>query len=60
MDQLIAEIVKGIRNHHPTEPHQPRLRGCSTIMKGGGVTMMLYGEMIKPEEVVTSRSTIHC
>jgi len=26
MDQIIAETVKGSRDDHPAEPHQPRLR----------------------------------
>ena len=54
MDQLIAEIVKGIVETI-TLPSLINLdfADVRTIMKGGGVTMMLYGESDRgPEEVV--------
>ena len=54
MDQLIAEIVKGIVETI-TLPSLIKLdfADVRTIMKGGGVTMMLYGESDRgPEEVV--------
>ena len=54
MDQLIAEIVKGVVETI-TLPSLINLdfADVRTIMKGGGVTMMLYGESDQePEEVV--------
>jgi cell division protein FtsZ len=54
MDQLIAEIVKGIVETI-TLPSLINLdfADVRTIMDGGGVTMMLYGESDRgPEEVV--------
>ncbi|CAI8217122.1 MAG: Cell division protein FtsZ [Methanobacteriota archaeon] len=54
MDQLIAEIVKGIVETI-TLPSLINLdfADVRTIMKNGGVTMMLYGESDRgPEEVV--------
>ncbi|GIS43467.1 MAG: hypothetical protein Ct9H90mP16_05370 [Candidatus Poseidoniales archaeon] len=54
MDQFIAEIVKGIVETI-TLPSLINLdfADVRTIMKGGGVTMMLYGESDRgPEEVV--------
>ncbi len=54
MDQLIAEIVKGIVETI-TLPSLINLdfADVRTIMEGGGVTMMLYGESDRgPEEVV--------
>ena len=54
MDQLIAEIVKGIVETI-TLPSLINLdfADVRAIMKGGGVTMMLYGESDQgPEEVV--------
>jgi cell division protein FtsZ len=54
MDQLIAEIVKGVVETI-TLPSLINLdfADVRTIMKGGGVTMMLYGESDRgPEEVV--------
>jgi len=54
MDQLIAEIIKGIVETI-TVPSLINLdfADVRSIMKGGGVTMMLYGESDKgPEEVV--------
>ena len=54
MDQLIAEIIKGIVETI-TVPSLINLdfADVRSIMKGGGVTMMLYGEDDKgPEEVV--------
>jgi cell division protein FtsZ len=54
MDQLIAEIVKGIVETI-TLPSLINLdfADVRAIMKGGGVTMMLYGESDRgPEEVV--------
>ena len=46
MDQLIAEIVKGVVETI-TLPSLINLdfADVRTIMKGGGVTMMLYGEV---------------
>jgi cell division protein FtsZ len=54
MDQLIAEIVKGVVETI-TLPSLINLdfADVRAIMKGGGVTMMLYGESDQgPEEVV--------
>jgi len=54
MDQLIAEIVKGIVETI-TLPSLINLdfADVRTIMSGGGITMMLYGESDRgPEEVV--------
>lgn len=54
MDQLIAEIVKGVVETI-TLPSLINLdfADVRSIMKGGGVTMMLYGESDQgPEEVV--------
>ncbi len=54
MDQLIAEIVKGIVETI-TLPSLINLdfADVRTIMEGGGLTMMLYGESDRgPEEVV--------
>ena len=54
MDQLVAEIVKGIVETI-TLPSLINLdfADIRTIMKNGGVTMMLYGESDRgPEEVV--------
>ena len=54
MDQLIAEIIKGIVETI-TVPSLINLdfADVRSIMRGGGVTMMLYGESDKgPEEVV--------
>jgi len=54
MDQLIAEIVKGIvETITLTSLINLDFADVRTIMQGGGVTMMLYGESDRgPEEVV--------
>ena len=60
MDQLIAEIVKGIVETI-TLPSLINLdfADVRAIMKGGGVTMMLYGESDQGAEEVVHESLNH-
>ena len=39
MDQLIAEIVKGVENNYTTDLINLDFADVRTIMKGGGVTI---------------------
>ena len=57
---IVAEIVKGIVETSPAFLINLDFADIRSIMANGGVTMMLYGESDRGEEVVHKPSTTRC